>query len=665
VKKSNQKKIKFWINYLYIGFGFFFIFRLIFLFINSPSTEISFTTYLLSFIHGIRFDLVTLGYISIPIWLLIIVVSFPLFNGKLNLFYRFLLKGYCILVLPFTSIIYICDLGFFWEYSTRINYLAFEYLDYMDTIIGTIIIQFPYNILLLSIPFLLYLEIKFIQQKLRNIPIPQFTKLYQWCSFFLISTIILIISLRGGFQNKPLNWSHSNFSSFRFTNHLVVNPIWNLGNTWKSYLKEKSINQFSNVKITLDESLKIARNKISNTNSQFLKDNFPLLRNSISNHERANYNILIILMESFAGQYVGVLGDNITITPEFNKLTKDGVLFTKMFSGGTRTNRGITSTLLSFPSLPRYKSILNDASISQNFSSITSILKQRDYNTHFIFSGDLKYDNMKGFLSTQGFDNFYGRDQFKNNAFQTTWGVSDDILFDKCYQIINNLKEPFITTVLTMTNHPPYLYPENNSFEPIIKDGQKDARLSAFKFSDFALGQFMTKMKSSSLYDRTLFVILGDHGFLSDEFDQNKSIELASYHIPCLIIAPNLEPDINNRISGQIDIIPTILPLLGGSIVHHSWGKNLLTKPMESDYAIIIPSGINHKIGFIQSNTFLIYDFHAKSEYYTLNEFPENINLEPINEINLTHFNMERTMLGFLKLASHTLNNYKCGLNQN
>jgi len=484
--------------------------------------------------------------------------------------------------------------------------------------------------------------------------------------FSFLSLIILLISLRGGFQSKPLNWSHSNFSEYRFTNHLSLNPIWNLGNTWKSYLKEKSINRLENIKISLDESLKISRNKMSNTNSQFLNEDFPLLRNSISNNEENNYNIVIILMESFAGQYVGVLGNNAEITPEFDKLSNEGILFTKMFSGGTRTNRGIASTLLSFPPLPRYKSILMDASISQNFSSIAHVVKQRNYTSNYIFSGDLNYDNMEGFLSTQGFDNFYGRDQFDENAFQTTWGVSDNVLFEKSYQIINNLKEPFLTTILTMTNHPPYLFPANESFIPITNEGSQNARLNAFKFSDFALGQFMRKMRSSPLYDRTIFVILGDHGFLSDKFDQNKSIELVSYHIPCLIVAPNLEPGINNRISGQIDIIPTILPLLGGSIVHHSWGKDLLTESKESDdYAIIIPSGVNHKIGFIQSNTFLIYDFHAKPEYYTLNKFPENINLEPIHEITLTHLKMEKTMLGFLKLASHTLNNYKCGINQN
>ena len=110
------------------------------------------------------------------------------------------------------------------------------------------------------------------------------------------------------------------------------------------------------------------------------------------------HNVVIILMESFAGNYVGELGNKYNITPNFDKLTKEGVLFTKMFSSGTRTNRGLSSTLLSFPGLPRFKSILNDASVDQNFSSLANILKKRDYETYFLVGGKLDYDNRHGFF---------------------------------------------------------------------------------------------------------------------------------------------------------------------------------------------------------------------------------------------------------------------------
>ena len=150
----------------------------------------------------------------------------------------------------------------------------------------------------------------------------------------------------------------------------------------------------------IEESLKITRNKIDGENSILLRDDFPLLRETSSENIQSKFNVVIILMESFAGKYVGSLGNNKHITPKFDKLTKEGVLYRKMFSTGSRTNRGMTGTLLSFPAVPRFESIFKDVSINQDFSSLAMVLKQRSYSSSFIFSGNLDYDNMKGFLST-------------------------------------------------------------------------------------------------------------------------------------------------------------------------------------------------------------------------------------------------------------------------
>ena len=146
---------KFWRNSCLVLLGGFSLFRIIFLILNTwDKNIITLDAYLIALVHGIRFDITTIAFLALPIWLLIILVSFPLFNGRLNKTFRFLLRGYYYFVIPLATIIYIVDIGFFWEYSTRINYLVLEYLNHIDTTLGTILIQFPYNLLLFSIPFL-------------------------------------------------------------------------------------------------------------------------------------------------------------------------------------------------------------------------------------------------------------------------------------------------------------------------------------------------------------------------------------------------------------------------------------------------------------------------------------------------------------------------------
>ena len=314
----------------------------------------------------------------------------------------------------------------------------------------------------------------------------------------------MVVILRGGFQDRPLNFSHSNFSPYRFTNLLSINPLWNLAYTYKSFLEEKTYDRFENILISLEKSKIISRQSIKEVDTEYLNDDYPLLRNSNYGKDETNYNVIIILMESFAGQYIGALGHNGNISPEFDKLSKEGVLFTRMFSGGTRTNRGLSNTLLSFPSLPRYKSIINDSAVDQDFGTIGTILKQRAYNTNFIFSGDPNFDNMKGFFRSHGFDKFYGDEMFSNETFSTSWGVSDEAIFNKSLDILKKESEPFLSVILTISNHPPYLYPEDPSFISVDTDGKMESRLNAFKYSDWALGKFISDIKKLSFYDRTI-----------------------------------------------------------------------------------------------------------------------------------------------------------------
>ena len=662
------KVIQYWVKKLFISMLFMSFSRIVFLLFYKPTINIPINYYFLSLFNGIRFDLSTIAYIILPIWVILFFSMFPIFREKLYSKAKALIKYYIQLIILFSTIIIIFDIGFYYEFYTRINYLAIEYLNFIDITLKTIINQFPYNLFLAIIPIFIFFELRFFNKKLSKTSLPLYSSIYQWAGYSFLSLIILIIIMRGGFQSKPLNFSHSNISQYKFVNQLGINPMWNLAYSYQSALKENSSSRLASIPISIEESLQITRDNIQEKNSTLIRDDYPLLRTTNSINKKTNYNVVIILMESFAGHYVGVLGNKKNITPEFDKLSKEGLLFRRMFSIGSRTNRGLSGTLLSFPAIPRFVSIFMDLSINQEFSSMANILKQRNFSSNFIFSGDLKYDNMKGFLSTQGYDQFYGEEEFDDDAFSTSWGVSDEGLFNKSLEILSTQSEPFFSTILTMSNHPPYLFPESSAFERIKSNKKNESRLNAFKYSDWALGNFISEFKRLPLYERTIFVILGDHGFISDDYNQNTSIDLASYHIPCLVIAPGLDSDINNRIASQVDIIPTILDLLGGSFIHHSWGKSLLSPPSINDFAIVAPSGMNHIAGMIQDDSFLIYNFYENfenRELFSFKNFPYQYKLKEIHQVEPKHLEMKKTMLGYLKTASYALNTYKCGININ
>ena len=111
------------------------------------------------------------------------------------------------------------------------------------------------------------------------------------------------------------------------------------------------------------------------------------------------------------GDTVGALGGEPDLTPNYNKLAEEGVFFTNFYSNGNRSNRGILSVLTGFPS--QYgQSILKKPVGQKPFISLAHILRDRGYSTHFMYGGDIEFDNMKGFLTTNGVDNIISKNNF-------------------------------------------------------------------------------------------------------------------------------------------------------------------------------------------------------------------------------------------------------------
>ena len=84
--------------------------------------------------------------------------------------------------------------------------------------------------------------------------------------------------MRGGLQKKPINWSNANITSFRFTNQLVLNPIWNLGMTLKTASTENFLSHLETISISTNKCNEIVQQSLQNSNTEFLSEDYPALR---------------------------------------------------------------------------------------------------------------------------------------------------------------------------------------------------------------------------------------------------------------------------------------------------------------------------------------------------------------------------------------------------
>ncbi|MDP7027985.1 MAG: hypothetical protein QF380_06230, partial [Candidatus Marinimicrobia bacterium] len=146
------------------------------------------------------------------------------------------------------------------EFNTRINYLALEYLQNVDTIIETIFQVFPYNILFIFMMFIV-LTIPFILFKYFTIHRGAFNHSFSIKQVLFI-LVISIIAIRGGLQNEPLNWGDASISKHSFINHTGMNPIWNIGYSYFNSDPVRENKKFQEIDIELPNATDLIRNKI-------------------------------------------------------------------------------------------------------------------------------------------------------------------------------------------------------------------------------------------------------------------------------------------------------------------------------------------------------------------------------------------------------------------
>ena len=247
-----------------------------------------------------------ISYLFIPILLVDIICS--IFRKYINVgITTKLISTYILLIFFLVASVIATDIGFYLEFNSRVNYIIFEYLDESVIMIKSVIFQFPYNLLLCIVMILFYFLItKTKDLRLLMIYTSRKSSIIKSLSTNVLLFIVLGVFIRGGFQGKPLHWSHANISNKPFYNQSTMNPIWALGFT---YFKSKNDNLIEKFKeINLNNSIKIVRETIDTENSKFYSYEKPLLRYTNYGKTVNSYNVVVIIMEGFAGQYVGTFG---------------------------------------------------------------------------------------------------------------------------------------------------------------------------------------------------------------------------------------------------------------------------------------------------------------------------------------------------------------------
>ena len=209
--------------------------------------------------------------------------------------------------------------------------------------------------------------------------------------------------------------------------------------------------------------------------------------------------------------------DRETITPGLDRLQRLGVRFSNAYSSGPVTRGGQEAAWCGTPSA-------TDTSLMRSFpnaniSCLPDLFRnQAAVRSLWLHGGDEQFDSQKAFWVHQGVSHFLTKSDFDSDTPKTGWGVSDLALFDRATKLIlevadNSSISAIYPMILTVTNHIPWAIPDDASIETksfIAAHPQH----KTIKYFDESLDLFVGSLKQAGIWERTILVVMGDHGNL-------------------------------------------------------------------------------------------------------------------------------------------------------
>ncbi len=524
-------------------------------------------------LQGVRFDLISLGYLLVlP---LAVTPFFLLFGATARLWSRGL-GLYLLLVLSLFVFMEVATPEFIKEYDLRPNYLFPEFVRYPREVFSMLLAAYKLPLLITSIlvPLLIWAGYRFYARDYFLVG----TARMRPVGAIITSLVILVIgfgAIRSSTGHRPANASTVVFTDDALLNTLPLNSLYSVISAIRETSYEAA--EFPYGDFDRDHVVSHMRKLMYLPDDVFTNPEIPTLHRQAATVRRVRpKNLVIVLEESLGSEFVGSLG-GLPLTPYLDALAEDGIWFERLYATGTRSVRGIEAIITGF--LPSSSlSVVKLPRSQSGFFTLAELLARQGYDTSFIYGGSADFDNMRRFFSNNGFNTIIDEADYENPVFTGSWGVSDEDLFAMAHEYFTARSEggePFFSLVFSSTNHSPFEYPDGRIEQ---YDAEKFTVNNAVKYADYAMGQFIATARQSAYWADTLFLVISDHN--SRVYGQ-ELVPIERFHIPGVILGEDIEPARIGRIASQVDMIPTLLSLLGVDSVHPAVGYDLTRADVE------------------------------------------------------------------------------------
>jgi phosphoglycerol transferase MdoB-like AlkP superfamily enzyme len=557
--------------------------RLIFLVWNKEEIGNSeFTEVLLAFVHSLYLDTAMACYLlAIPFLLLLISAL-----TQKPLLYQFLRWSHALLFFLF-FVMTISELSIYDEWHTKLNYKALWFFGNPAEVFSTastwqLISSLGGSVLLTILTMFLYRKMVLANE------MPQRKPYWLLAVFALITPVVLAVGIRGGIQTIPINIADAYYSKNNFLNTVSVNSMFNLASSCIENSKAGEPLQLM-TQGECDKFFKEVMTPEKDTTLHVLRFEKP--------------NIVLVVLEGWSADMVESCNGFKGVTPVFDSLCNEGVLFTQCYATGGLSDQGMAAVFSAFPAQSQ-TSIITQPDKYEHLPCLNKNLKGAGYTTSFMFGGQLSYGNIRSYMYFNGFDKIIEGEDFDEAVPQGKLGAHDEYLFQRQIEELKTAKEPFFASMFTLSTHGPYDFQKRKD----LGWGDKESDyVNSIYYADGCIGDFMKAARREKWFDETLFIFVSDH---SHNTPKNFAYNDPAYRrIPMLFCGPAIDSLYRgikmDFISSQTDLAATLLSQLNLSSDEFIYSKNLFN-PFARRHAYF---AYEHGAGWIEEDGYAVWNY--------------------------------------------------------
>lgn len=427
--------------------------------------------------------------------------------------------------------------------------------------------------------FCIFLNVRILKLKLKAI----YLNPLQFLSLIVLLLLVYTIALRGPFKHVAINVQNYSFSEYSVANDTMLNPIVAFSWALKQYKEEATLKVISSLK------------------AQELKEKlFDYLYQSPINlkAEEIKPSVALILMESFGLNLADFSSKEHNFLGALDKHFKQDFIFKRFLSSSNGTIPSFANLFFVSPF-----SNISTSKFQKTYLDLTpiAVYKKAGYKVIFVSAGNGSWQNIKNYLSVLGVDkiideNILMQEYSKAKASENGYGVADEFLYRKIYDLLEKNPRNTLIIALSISNHPPYKIPQNDlpklenipqallDMLPYKKDKQENI-IKAYTYANNEFGKFLDKVKQSSFKDSVIIAATADHRVREMSMDLNSQKAFA-YSVPFyLYVSKNLQNELyydRFRLGSHKDIFPTLYALSLSEVNYLSvGGRNMLAKPSD------------------------------------------------------------------------------------